>query len=132
VVAAHYTEAEAETIRSFVRARKRERERSRAELLAAAQKDCASIVSLIARELDPARIHLWGSLVNTAHFSENSDIDIAVEGAADPERLFELAGRAQGMTGFDLDVVRLEAVHPAYADHIRRRGRVVYDRQAKS
>ncbi len=130
-MAAHYTEAEAETIRSFVRARKRERERRRAALLVSARIDCEAIVGAIAREIDPVRIYLWGSLVNSGHFSERSDIDIAVEGAADPEKLFEIAGRAQGMTGFDLDVVRLEAVPPAYAEHIRRRGKVVHERQEK-
>jgi predicted nucleotidyltransferase len=125
----HYSEAEAETIRAFVRARRRERERDRAALLARARSDCDAIVSRIAREISPARVYLWGSLVNTGHFSEHSDIDIAVEGAPDPVRLYELAGEAQRSTAFDLDIVRIEGVHPAYAEHIRRRGRIVYERE---
>lgn len=127
----HYTEAEAETIRAFVRRRKREREQDLVARLEAARKACDVAVALIVREVDPQRIYLWGSLVHSRHFSEMSDIDIAVEGAPDPTRLYEASARAQRATEFDLDIVRLESVHPAYADHIRRRGRLVYEREEK-
>lgn len=129
-MAAHYTDAEAETIRAFVRKRRRRRKRALAARLAKARRDCDAIVARIAGEISPERIYIWGSLVRPEYFSERSDLDIAVEGAADPIRLYELAGELQRQTAFDLDIVRMESVHPAYADHIRRRGMVVHERQA--
>jgi hypothetical protein len=57
-----------------------------------------------------------------------SDIDFAVEGISDPAVLSALSGTAQKLTRFPVDIVAIEHVHPAYADHIRRRGRVVYER----
>ncbi len=123
-----YTETEAETIRAFVRARQSRKKRDLAVRLKAARRDCDAIVSAIAREHKPLRIYQWGSLVNDRHFSEMSDIDIAVEGITDPAALSDLRGAAEKLTHFPLDIVAIEHVHPAYADHIRRRGRIVYER----
>jgi len=128
---ARYTEEEATTIRSFVRRRIRQRDRERSRLLARARSDSDAIVKRLARELGPVRIYQWGSLVRDEHFSDRSDIDIAVEGVADPLKLFELYGELQGGTAFDLDLVRMESVQPAYADHIRRRGKIVHEREAR-
>jgi len=123
-----YTETEAETIRAFVQARRSSKRRYLAARLDAARRDCDAIVSAIAREYRPLRIYQWGSLVNDRHFSEMSDIDIAVEGITDPAALSALRGAAEKLTRFPLDIVAIEHVHPAYADHIRRRGRMVYER----
>jgi len=57
-----------------------------------------------------------------------SDIDIAVEGITDPAALSALRGAMEKLTRFALDIVAIEHVHAAYADHIRRRGRIVYER----
>ena len=65
----------------------------------------------------------------TGHFSQMSDIDIAVEGITDPAVLSALSGEATELTRFPLDIVAIEHVHPAYADHIRRRGRIVHERR---
>lgn len=125
-----YTEEEAATIRSFVRRTVHVRERERSRLLRRAREQSEAIVARLARELDPDVIYLWGSLVPGDHFCERSDIDIAVEGASDPTRLYELAGELQRQSAFDLDIVRMESIHPAYAEHIRRRGRIVHEREA--
>lgn len=130
-MASHYTEAEAGTIRAFVRARVREREAARAELLAKARADCDAVVARIVRDVDPMRIYQWGSLVQTPHFSELSDIDIAVEGAPDATRLYEVVAEVQRATGLDLDIVRMENVHSAHASFIRRWGRIVYERASQ-
>jgi len=127
-VSGHYTEKEAETIRAFVRARQSRKRREFAARLDAARRDCDAIVSAIAREYRPLRVYQWGSLVNDRHFSEMSDIDIAVEGITDPAALSALRGVAEKLTRFPLDIVAIEHVHPAYTDHIRRRGRMVYER----
>jgi len=42
---------------------------------------------MIVREYKPLRIYQWGSLLEDRHFSEISDIDIAVEGITDAETL---------------------------------------------
>ena len=124
-----YTEREAGTIRSFVRERRRRRKAYLEDRLRAARRDCDAIVSMIARDHEPLRIYLWGSLVDDRHFSERSDIDIAVEGITRPAELSALRGSAERLTRFPLDIVAIEHVHPAYAEHIRRRGKVAYARQ---
>lgn len=124
----HYTEAEAETIRAFVRASRGRRRFELAARLSEARRDCRAILSLIVRDFSPLRVFQWGSLVDDRHFSEMSDIDIALEGITDPATLSALRGAAEKLTTFSLDIVAMEHIHPAYADHIRRRGRVVYER----
>jgi predicted nucleotidyltransferase len=129
-VGAHYTEREAETIRAFVRESQKKKRLALVALLGTARRDCESIVSAIARDRTPRRIYLWGSLLHDRHFSERSDIDIALEGITDPAELSAIRGSAENLTQFPLDIVAIEHVHPAYADFIRRRGAVVYDRGA--
>lgn len=124
----HYTEAEAETIRAFVRGRRNSKRLELAARLVAERRDCDAIVSAIARTYSPLRIYQWGSLVDDRHFSEMSDIDIALEGITDPAELSAIRSAAEKLTRFPLDIVAIEHVHPVYAGHIRRRGRVVYER----
>jgi predicted nucleotidyltransferase len=124
-----YSEAEAETIRAFVRSRNSRKKAELAARLRAARQDCDAIVSQIAREYRPLRIYQWGSRVIDRHFSQMSDIDIAVEGITDPAAFSALRSAAEKLTRFPLDIVAIEHVHPAYAEHIRRRGKVVYERQ---
>jgi predicted nucleotidyltransferase len=83
---------------------------------------------MIVKEYKPLRIYQWGSLLEDRHFSEISDIDIAVEGITDTAALSGLRAAAEQLTYFQLDIVAIEHVHPAYAEHIRHRGRVVYER----
>lgn len=123
-----YTEQEAATIRAFVRTRRQRRKLELDARLLAARGDCDAIVSSIARDHRPLRIYTWGSLVNEGHFSERSDVDIALEGITDPAELSAIQRSAEKLTRFPLDIVAIEHVHPAYADHIRRRGKVVYER----
>lgn len=127
-MSSQYTEAEAETIHAFVRARKRQKRHDLAERLLAARRDFDAIVSALARTYRPVRIYQWGSLVDDRHFSEMSDIDIAIEGITDPALLADLHRTAEELTRFPLDIVAIEHVHPAYSDHIRRRGKIVYER----
>jgi hypothetical protein len=57
--------------------------------------DFERIVRHIAAVSDPLRIYQWGSLLERAHFSEISDIDIAVEGLRGPEEYFAAPGDAR-------------------------------------
>ena len=103
-------------IRSFVRRRR----------IRTARRDCGAIVSMIIHEHKPLKIYQWGSLINGRHFSERSDIDIALEGITEPAELSEIRGSAEKLIRYPLDIVAIEHMHPAYAQHIRRRGNVAY------
>ena len=122
-----YTVAPKDTRRFF-----EERERRRSAALAlrfeAAWKDARAIIGMLVKEYAPLRIWQWGSLLDQKHFSEISDIDIAVEGISDTQTFFELYGRALALTSFPLDLVDLARIEPAHADSIRNRGRLVYER----
>jgi len=127
-VSGFYTEKEARTIRAFVRARKNRKRLELAARLEEARRDFDTVVAMIVKEYKPLRIYQWGSLLEDRHFSEISDIDIAVEGITDAEALSGLRAEAEQLTRFPLDIVAIEHVHPAYADHIHRRGRIVHER----
>jgi predicted nucleotidyltransferase len=95
---------------------------------AQAQDDCRNIVGLIARKYKPSRIYQWGSLLDRAIFWEHSDIDLAVEGLAGAQAYFALLGDADQQTRFPIDIVELERVEPEFAESIRIRGIVVWER----
>jgi predicted nucleotidyltransferase len=96
--------------------------------LAEARRDFKKVVRHIAEAYRPVRIYQWGSLIDGAHFSERSDIDIAVEGITSAEVFFAMLRDAEGMTVFPVDLIQMETIHSAFAESIRERGRVVYDR----
>ena len=115
-------------MRSFIARRRRESDEVRRAKLAQARADFRRIISMIVDRFAPIRIYQWGSLVEDGHFSELSDIDIAVEGVTDPRLFFEMVREAEKLTELPLDLLQIEHVHPVYAEGIRRRGRVVYGR----
>lgn len=117
-----------EEVRSFLR-RKAERRQAGLEVrFQQAWRDFRAIVTLIAERYRPARIYQWGSLLHRAHFCEWSDIDVAIEGLGSAERFFALYGEAERLTQVSLDLVEMERIEPEFADIIRRKGIVVYDR----
>ncbi len=109
-----------------------EKEQKRVARLAvrfeAAWKDAHAIIKMIEKDYDPVRIWQWGSLLDQKHFSEISDIDIAIEGISDTETFFELYGKALALTSFPLDLIDLARIEPVHADSICKRGRLVYER----
>jgi predicted nucleotidyltransferase len=115
-------------VRDFLRKKTEKRNVKVATRLIAAQRDAHMIITHIAATYNPRRIWQWGSLVDTDHFSEISDIDIAIEGLARVEDWFAIIGEAMGMTSFPIDIIELERVDPDTADGIRRRGRLVHER----
>ncbi|MBN1835287.1 MAG: hypothetical protein JW820_05515 [Spirochaetales bacterium] len=127
-MSAYYTESEARTIRGFVRERRRRRRAELALRLEAARRDFDAVAAMVVRTYKPRRVYQWGSLLEESHFSEMSDIDLAVEGIDDPATLSKLRVDSEGLTDFPLDIVAMEHIHPAYAEYIRRHGRVVYER----
>ena len=105
------------------------RSQTLAKRLAIAQADAAAIVKMIAEKYRPHRIWQWGSLIQTRHFSEISDIDIGLESLSDPCAIFAVLKNAEPMTDFPLDIVELDRIAPEFADIIRMKGRIIYERQ---
>ena len=93
-----------------------------------ARADFERIVQHIIAAYHPTRVYQWGSLVDGAHFTERSDIDIAVEGVRDAESFFAMLRDASSMTRFSVDLVQMETIHPVFVESIKERGRVVYER----
>ncbi len=86
-------------------------------------------MALLIKRYDLKQIYQCGSLLNQKYFSEISDIDIAVEGVKSAEQYFQMIGEAMELTDFPLDLVDIEKVDPVYAEGIRKRGRLIYERK---
>ncbi len=122
------TDHDIEMLRRFAARRAERRRLSLEAKLAEARRDFEQIVAYLVREHRPARIYQWGSLLRPEHFSEISDIDIAVEGLTGPLSGLDAAAGAERLTSFPVDLVELERIHPAHAESIRRHGKLVYER----
>lgn len=116
-------------VRCFLREKEKRRKRSLTGRLQRAQADFDRIVEHVIHTYKPRRIYQWGSLLNTTHFSEISDIDIALEGLRGPEEYFAVIGDAMQMTSLPIDIIELEKIGTETAEYIRTKGRLVYDRR---
>lgn len=115
-------------VREFL-ARKDERRRRELDgRFARAGSDFERIVHHIVSVYNPLRVYQWGSLLERAHFSEISDIDIAIEGLEGPEEYFAMLGDAIKMTDLPIDLIEMEKIPAATAEHIRKTGRMIYER----
>lgn len=99
-----------------------------AEREAKARHDADRIIEFIIQQYQPTRIYQWGSLTRSGAFRDYSDIDIAVEGVLDPSLFFRMLGDVQRLTEFDVDLVQIEKIVPEYAELIREKGRIAYER----
>ena len=68
-------------------------------------------------------------MLDAERFGPRSDIDIAVDGDFPPEAWFRLLGEAWSMTTFPVDLVDLKRIEPEFADIVRMKGKVVYERR---
>lgn len=93
-----------------------------------ARSDFERIFAVIIKDFRPQAVWQWGSLLDRKRFSEISDIDIALEGLADPHAIFDICSRAEDMTDFPVDIVELEKIVPEYASLIRKKGKKIYER----
>lgn len=105
----------------------RKREEQRTVLLNLARDNFAQIVNMIIEKYHPKRIYQWGSLIDGNHFTERSDIDIAIEGITSAEQFFAILGEAEKLTKFPIDLVQIESIHALHAESIRRKGKIVYE-----
>lgn len=85
------------------------------------------IVTLLIKKYHPRRIYQWGSLLNRAHFSSISDIDIAVEGITSADKFFAMYGEAEAITNLPLDLLQMEKIDKLHAQSIKEKGRIVYE-----
>jgi predicted nucleotidyltransferase len=115
--------------RDFLRRRARRQQAAYDLLFAQAWQDVRHIVEMLVARYQPVRIYQWGSLLDRRHFTDISDIDLAVEGIPTAERFFALYGEADRLTRFSLDLVQLERLEPEFASLIRQHGAIVYDRE---
>ena len=118
-----------EKTRRFLREREEKREAELTRLFEKAQRDFSKVVDLIKEKYRPKRIYTWGSLLDRKTFSKISDIDIAVEGLAGPMEGLHAKSDAEDLTDFPVDLVELERIHPLHAETIRKRGKLIYERE---
>ena len=116
-------------IKAFFEKKARMRNEANRARWEVASADAASIIAQIAARHSPTRIWQWGSILRPERFTEISDIDIALEGITDPAEFFAILGEAEALTSFPLDIVQLEFIEPEYANIIRRKGKISYERQ---
>ncbi|MBB1074309.1 nucleotidyltransferase domain-containing protein [Rhodoferax sp. 4810] len=90
--------------------------------------DTQVIVNRIIECYQPKRIIQWGSLLKAQHFSEVSDIDLAIEGVGSVEFLGLLA-LAEDCTDFPLDILRRENVDPAFQATLLAKGKILYEQR---
>jgi len=115
--------------RRFLEKKENDRENLLNERYNQACQDFRNIIEKIIENYNPKRIIQWGSLLNREYFSEISDIDIAIEGITSAEEIFKLYGDIMNMTNFSIDLIQLEKIAPEFAQLIKQKGKVVYERR---
>lgn len=115
-------------VRAFLRVKRQRRQTALADRLERARADAERIRERIVREVGPARIYQWGSLLTGEHFSEISDIDFALEGLAGPAEYSRALGIAMEETTFPVDIIELDKLSRETRERIVHRGRIVYER----
>jgi len=114
--------------RAFLQARQDQEQKRLDILYDRALQDCNAIVQMIIDGYQPGRIYQWGSLLDRSKFRAYSDIDLGIEGIRDPEAFFAMLGQAERMTDFALDILDMEHIEPEFAEIIRQKGIIIYDR----
>lgn len=120
---------DAAAAREHLARRAQERARRLNKLQEQARNDADRIIAMLVEKYRPLRIVQWGSLLRPGGVREWSDIDIALEGLADPLAGLRAADDASALTEFPVDIVELDRIDPRHAETILREGKVVYERQ---
>jgi predicted nucleotidyltransferase len=116
-----------EKVKRFLKEKEDRRRKALQKRWAAACNDFNRIVSHIISTYRPLRVYQWGSLLHPEHFSEISDIDIALEGLSGPEEYFAILGDVMSMSSFPLDIIDLGKVEVETATFIKQRGKLIYE-----
>jgi len=118
-------------VRQFLKNKYNKQNEKNEILYQQAQEDFHAILDVIIDKFDPVRIYQWGSLLNKNMFKDYSDIDIAVEGIDSAENFFKLYKEIEPLTRFPLDCVQMEKIEPEFRVIIKRKGKIVYERNEK-
>ena len=89
------------------------------------------IVSLLKKDIGPARILLFGSRAVGKH-NPGSDFDIALDGKKiSVRKMRELREKLEKISGLHkVDIIFLESVDKEFKDIVLRRGKILYERCA--
>lgn len=117
-----------ENARQFLEKKERDRVQLLDERYNQARRDYQKIIDFIIERYNPKRIYQWGSLLNRENFTEMSDIDIALEGITSAEQMFDIYGAIMNMTDFSIDLIQIEKIEPEFAELIKAKGKIVYER----
>ena len=115
-------------VRAYLKQKHESLTAKRLELWAIAQQDSQNIIAMIIYKYQPQQIIQWGSVLNAKHFSEASDIDLAVKGI-DSITFMQLLADAEEMTQFPLDLIQWENIHPSFQKIILMKGKIVYEQR---
>ncbi|MEB3311048.1 MAG: nucleotidyltransferase domain-containing protein [Snowella sp.] len=115
-------------VRAYLKRKHESLTTKRLELWAIAQQDSQNIIAMIIDKYQPQQIIQWGSVLNAKHFSEASDIDLAVKGL-DSLPFMQLLADAEDMTQFPLDLIQWENIHPSFQKIILMKGKIVYEQR---
>ncbi|MFZ4665398.1 MAG: nucleotidyltransferase family protein [Prochlorotrichaceae cyanobacterium] len=112
-------------VRLYLKKKHDSRRAKRLALWEAARQDAKNIIEMIIQEYHPKQVIQWGSILDARHFSEASDIDVAVVGL-DSLSFMRLLADAEDLTEFPLDLIQFELIHPSFQKIILMKGKVIY------
>ena len=112
--------------RRYLQAKEQALQAQRLGLWEQAREDSQNIIAMIIDGYAPQRIIQWGSVLAPKHFSEASDIDLAIAGL-DFRSFMNLVGEAEDLTDFPLDLIRWEDIHPSFQKIILMKGKIIYE-----
>lgn len=113
--------------RQYLKHKQDKAQAQRFSLWQKAKADSVTIIEMIIEKYSPEQIIQWGSILKPEHFSEISDIDLAVSGV-DSIVFMDLLADAENLTQFSLDLVRWEELCDPFQRIISMKGTVVYGR----
>jgi len=123
-----FTKIDIQKVRNFQKVKYNLRQQKVDLLYQKAIQDFNIIVEIIIEKYKPKKIYQWGSLLNKKHFSEMSDIDIALEGIDNAETFFCLIAEVENLTEFPLDIIEMEKIHILHKNMILNKGKLIYER----
>ena len=104
--------------------RRVEQERHRQQLAKQARQDLQPVVEILVDEYKVKKIVLFGSLAKGG-FSQESDIDLAVEGIA-PSDYFPVLAKINSVSERWIDLKPLEALDPHFLKRVLQTGETLY------
>lgn len=111
--------------RAYLRSKQERLKAKRLILWEKAVQDSENIVAMILEKYQPQTLIQWGSVLDSKHFSEASDIDLAIEGLG-ARQFMRLLADAEALTSFPLDIVRWEAIHTSFQKIILMKGKILH------